>query len=389
MYPADRTLVVTASVALSTVLGSVHAFSVFVAEWESFPGVKRAEISLVYSIALVSLTLAVLFGHRIYRLCAPATIFLLSGVGAALGLALSASSSSLFILYLSYGVLFGGANGLGYGYALQLAGQAMPHRRALCMSLVTAFYAVGASTAPLLFVMMINRGGNKLALISASLILFAVSTVAAVAIRRSGVRYQGESPTAIAPLSPDQRRTRLLLWLGFGSAVTAGLMVIGHAFGVASWLNHGSETAAWSPSVIAVGSMAGGFAAGYSADRLSARPLLCWLAAFTVIGLLLLLKPVGSSWALAVTGFGLVGFSYGAIIAIVPVAVANQYGEQASARIYGQIFTAWGLAGLVGPWVGGRVFDQSASYNLSILIAVALSGCALLAFHLGLRDQSN
>ena len=48
------------------VLGSVHAFSVLLAPLEAKLGLPRAQISLVYSFALVAITLSVTVGYRIY-----------------------------------------------------------------------------------------------------------------------------------------------------------------------------------------------------------------------------------------------------------------------------------------------------------------------------------
>lgn len=111
---------------------------------------------LSISIGLVSLTLSVLLGYRVYGKIRPPRLFLLVGAVASAGLFLSSVSTSLVILYLTYGVLFGSANGLGYGYALQLVGQASLTNRGLAMGLVTAFYAVGATITPNLFVVLID-----------------------------------------------------------------------------------------------------------------------------------------------------------------------------------------------------------------------------------------
>ena len=44
--------------------------------------------------------------------------------------------------------MFGAANGLGYGYALQISAQANPRYKGFAMGLVTASYALGAVLAP-------------------------------------------------------------------------------------------------------------------------------------------------------------------------------------------------------------------------------------------------
>ena len=73
---------------------------------------------------------------------------------------------------------------------------------------------------------------------------------------------------------------------------------------------------------------------------------------------------------------------YGAIIAAYPVAVITCFGAPASPRIYGRVFTAWGLAGVVGPWVAGWLYDTSGDYQRALTIAVVSS---VIAAAVGLK----
>ena len=75
----------------------------------------------------------------------------------------------------------------------------------------------------------------------------------------------------------------------------------------------------------------------------------------------------------AIILLALIGFSYGSIIAVYPYAVAVYYGDVAGPKIYGQVFTAWGFAGLTGPWVAGKLFDISQQYALPLMIAAAFA----------------
>jgi len=379
MSDLNRNATIAASAAISTALGSIHAFSVFVSQWERLPGADRASVSLVYSIALVSLTAAVLLGYRIYQQLAPFAVFTIVGVLSAIGLATSASSSSVASLYLTYGVLFGGANGLGYGYALQLSGQAAPVHRGFAMGLVTAFYAVGATVAPLFFVFLINNGGNAFALKVSSAIVLVVSLVAAATVKWSNAFYESEPTAEKHSLTPTLKQARALLWAGYGSAVTAGLMIIAHAYGIALWMNLNASSATWATTIVAFGNMLGGFSAGYYADRVLGLRLLRWLPLFTSLGLILLVWPLGTASIVVFIALALVGYCYGAIIAVYPVAVADLFGALAAPRIYGQVFTAWGLAGLLGPWVSGWLFDLTGSYSIPIVIAVSLSAISVIA----------
>lgn len=156
-------------------------------------------------------------------------------------------------------------------------------------------------------------------------------------------------------------------------------MVIGHAYGIATWKNLDASFATWATMVVAFGSMLGGFCAGFYTDRFSSQILLRWLPLFTALGLLLLALPLGNTGVVVFISLALVGYCYGAIIAVYPVLVADIFGTLAAPRIYGQVFTAWGLAGLLGPWMSGWVFDQTGTYNVALLIAVLLSGISIVA----------
>lgn len=76
------------------VLGSVHAFSVFIVPLETRLQLPRSEISLIYSFALVALTLAVLLGYRIYGLLPSWLLVLITCLVAAAGLLLASLATS-------------------------------------------------------------------------------------------------------------------------------------------------------------------------------------------------------------------------------------------------------------------------------------------------------
>jgi len=101
------------------------------------------------------------------------------------------------------------------------------------------------------------------------------------------------------------------------------------------------------------------------------------LPALSSVGLVLLLIPFNFTWVLLLA-LAIVGYGYGAIIALYPVVVAQSFGRSNSARVYGQVYTAWGTAGLLGPWLGGLLYDRTESYFGSIVLAVSLSVVSLL-----------
>ena len=368
-----NTKTLLACIAVSTVLGSIHAFSVLIPAWESSLGHNRGSISFVYSLSLGFLTLAVLFGHVIYRRFTPAQIFCLVAVGCGGGLLLAGLTTSITTVYIGYGVLFGTANGLGYGYALQLAGQLTHSRHAVSMSLVTAFYAVGAACAAPAFQVTTTANSNKLTLAITAAVIATVCLLAAFVTAVNKATYQSEPTDQPHALNLSQKQLRLMLWLAYGAAVTAGLMIIGHAYPILVAKHPTADNAAIAPMLVAVGNIVGGLSSGYVALRLTQRFVILVFSMLSLCGLCLTAMPAGTYTTITLLGLFLTGLSYGAIIAIYPVVVADRFGKQSSARIYGQVFTAWGLAGLTAPTISGVLFDYSASYTTSLVLAIVLS----------------
>lgn len=132
----DRWNTLTAASLMTLNLGSIHAFSVFVTPFEVLYDATRGQVSLIYSLALVCLTLAVLGGHRIYSAVPAHRIALIVCACAAVGLALAAVSESMAWTVFAYSLLFGSANGVGYGFSLYI------------VSLASSLHGVSSNSAP-------------------------------------------------------------------------------------------------------------------------------------------------------------------------------------------------------------------------------------------------
>ena len=174
---------------VSMVLGSIHAFSVFLVPLEAEFGTSRATVSLIYSFGLVFLTIAVLFGPAVYSRLQPATIYVWVSVLGSIGAGLAGIAGRLELVWIGYSLFFGVANGLGYGFGLQFAARANPDHTGLAMGVVTAAYALGAVLAPYGFEVALAFGGFFLAMFALGSIVFFVGISAAILIARSGARY--------------------------------------------------------------------------------------------------------------------------------------------------------------------------------------------------------
>ncbi len=369
----SSTAVLVAALVLSLGLGSIHAFSVLLEPLEVQIEASRAEISLAYSIGLAALTVAVLVGHRLYGVLSASLLPLVTSLLAAFGLVVASLATHPLVLWLGYGLIFGFANGVGYGFALYITNLTQEQHRGLAMGSVTAVYAVGASGFAKVFDHWITEVGADGALFRLSMTLVLFGTIASFCLWRS--RFDAEvSDRSLAmadsAISLD-RRQLALCWLTYGAGVAAGLMAMGHAAGIVTAV--GGTVADGVNGAIAITSAnaLGGFIAGFLADRHPPHRLLAGLGAASTLALLLLANVDDVMPAIA--SLSVVGFAYGSTIALFPIVTAVIFGPSLYALAYGRIFTSWGLAGLVAPWFAGILYGYADSYT------VALSAAALLA----------
>ncbi len=363
-WKTPGTLVLASSALVCAVLGSIHAFSVFLEPLENAFDLNRSTVSLTYSFALVALTLAVLIGPKFYAAVCPGHFLVAVGVIGAFGAVLAGLSNGIVGVWIGYSACFGIANGMGYGFALQYAARANPSRPGVAMGIVTAAYAFGAALWPAIFVTALDIGDFFAAMALLAIALLLASVVAGRIVTRSGLVYKKSSQGDKTALPSAFVVTRF--WLAYGAGVATGLMAIGHAAGFADlagitpWL---------APAVLAICNLFGSLVGGHLVDRFSHRMILSTLPMISIVALMNLAF-YSSQTLLAL---GALGFAYGGTIAVYPAVIAKQFPGDAGPRVYGQVFTAWGMAGLIAPWVAGLLFDQSQNYSSALWIATALA----------------
>ena len=76
--------------------------------------------------------------------------------------------------------------------------------------------------------------------------------------------------------------------------------------------------------------------------------------------------------ALVVFGSAFTGLCYGTIFTLMPAATADFYGIRNLGVNYGLVFTAFGVAGVVGPMLGARINDHYNSYLYAYQISAGM-----------------
>ena len=374
-------LTLFAALTLALVLGQVHAFSIYLTAAEAEFGAGRHLVSLTYSLALIILTITVLVGPSIYRRWSPSVLAATAIVLGVAGLLIAAMAPNLAVVWVGYGLIFGTANGLGYGFGLQIAAQANANAKGLAMGAVTAAYAGGAILGSPVLGSVVGQYGFSAGMLASAASLAVALPIVVGLFKRSGVSFQfNPDRTATVEVS---RSDLVKLWTAYALAVFSGLMVIGHASGIA--VARSVEAAAWIAPVLVAGfNLCGSLGVAWLSDRIGFRIVLIAMPIMTAGSLLVLIFLPGP--AAALPALCAIGFAYGGAIAVWPAAISERFGVFDSPRIYGRVFTAWGAAGLAGPWVAGLLFDQSGHYQSAFLIAAVLGAVGAMAAFIALRQ---
>src|SRR3977135_1767301 len=130
---------------MTLALGTLYAWSVFVAPLENEFGWKRAQTSNVFTIAVVTFATSLLIAGRLQDRFGPFWFSITGGALVSLGFFLCAYTSSLRFLFLCYGVLGGIGNGFGFATVAPVMAKWFPDKRGLAIGLAFAGYGGGSA----------------------------------------------------------------------------------------------------------------------------------------------------------------------------------------------------------------------------------------------------
>lgn len=375
---------------MNLALGTLYGWSVFVAPLEKQFGWTRADTSMVFTIAVIVFALSFVLAGRIQDKIGPLPCSLAGGILVSLGFFLCSYTTSLTWLYVCFGVIGGLGNGFGYATPIPVMGKWFPDKRGLAVGLAVGGYGAGSAIfGPLAQLKLIPAYGLPATFQILGAIFFVMTMLGALLLRNppAGYRPEGWSPAAaqsadaarqFAPAEVLRTPTFYLMWVGYALGCSAGLMVISQIVPFATSV--GIAGAALSTMTLVVGAFGnamGRILSAWMSDRLGRINVLR-----TMIGISVLAMPalyaVGSNVALLYGAVFVVYWCYGTQLSVNGVAASDFWGIQNAGVNYGMLFTAWGVAGIIGPRIGGVLFDRYHNYQAAFYAAAALSAVALL-----------
>jgi MFS transporter, OFA family, oxalate/formate antiporter len=386
-------IVVLAALSINLILGVLYAWGVtgkaLVAQWHW----SKADAALPFTVSTVAFALTMIVAGRAQDKLGPRYVAMLGGIILGTGLILSSLAKTPFAMVCAFGVI--GGVGIGVGYSATTPPSIKwfsPARKGLITGLVVSGVGLAAVyMSPLTDFLIRNYT------IPTTFLILGIGTIVVVGLMAQLITNppQGYVPPpvatkAAAAAKPGATLRRDLdwhemlrtgqfyqLWLMFILSASAGLMIIMHVALIAKDQAHVDKWGFWLIAILAICNTSGRLVSGFLSDRIGRSNTM--ILAFVLQALNMFAFRYYTTPELMIFGAAFTGLCYGTIFTLFPAATADFYGVRNLGVNYGLMFTAFGVAGVTGPYIAGRIRDAYGSYHTAFTISaiMLLVGAAL------------
>ena len=393
----NRWLVVVGAIMIQLALGAIYAWSVFTKLLTDPNGLfqfSAQQTAWIFSAGLATFAIVMVLAGKLQVSIGPMKVAILGGLLLGLGYILGGLFGNTFWTQFFF-IGIGGGAGIGLAYVVPIAVGVkwFPDKKGMITGLAVAGFGFGAT----IWVKLAGSwfGGllhttNVFGLNGVQSVFVIYGVVFAILVLLGslvmvnppeGYIPEGWNPESVSNVngtaSEEVESSSMLrnpqfykLWFVFIFSALSGLMVIYciRLFGVDALEYHGIANA----GVIAGTAMAwyailnglGRIIWGTISDRIGRRMAIIAMTTFQGIIMLSIYHGFilfGSAIGLIIAS-SIIGFNFGGNFALFPAATADFFGNKNVGRNYGFMFTAYGVAGILGPQIAG-FFKDSAQGN--------------------------
>ncbi len=391
---------VVGGMSMNLALGSLYAWSVFVAPLEKEFGWKRADTSSVFGWAVIVFAISFIIAGRLQDKFGPFWVSVTGGLLVSLGFFLCSFTSSLTYLIVCFGVLGGIGNGFGYSTPIPVMAKWFPDKRGLAVGLAVAGYGGGSAIfGPLANLKLIPAYGWRPTFQILGAIFLVMTMVGAFLLRNPPVGYKpaGWTPapaSKAAATAYDFKPSEVLatptfyfMWIAYALGTFAGFMAISQLVPFAKSQGiPGTALQTMTLFVGAFGNASGRILSGWLSDALGRLNVLRLMIAVSAIAMPVLYMVGGNVTLLYALVFA-VYWCYGTQLSVNASTTSDFWGTKNAGINYGMLFTAWGVTGYFASKAGGRLFDKYHNYQAAFYLAGGLAVVAMLCEFLAKRPR--
>lgn len=400
----NRWQVVAGALLIQLCLGAIYAWGAFTGALQDPEGAFKytgVQTSWIFSAGLASFAFVMILAGRLQDKYGPRIIALIGGLVLGAGYIIAGFTGTSFpMMLICIGIIGGAGIGLGYVCPIAACVKWFPDLKGLITGLAVAGFGAGAF-------IFVKLAGAWMGLIEAhgvngTFMIFGIIFAICVCLGAmllcnppAGWKPKGWNPPVskdgnavaeVANLTQGQAvKTHQfwMIWLAFVFSAGCGLMVIKCLKNFGQFEGGLTTAAAGSAlGLLALFNGLGRVAWGTVSQKLTAKysvALMCILQG----AMMFVLMQMGNSTAKLAIAACWLGFNFGGNFALFPLLTLENFGPKNLGANYGAIFSAYGVGGILGPVMAGKVWDKMGTFNTAFIIAgIACIVAAALALTL-------
>ncbi len=370
-----RWLTLTGTIMTQFALGSVYTWSLFNSHLSSKLDAPIGKVALAFGLLSLGLALASSVAGKLQDRFGVRKVTLSAGLLMAAGLMLTSQADSLFMLYLTAGVLVGLADGAGYLITLSNCVKWFPERKGLISACSIGAYGLGSLGFKFIcsYLLSVNSlettfiiwGGLAMVLIVLGSLMMKDAPLQNASARRS------TQPVRDYTLAESMRLPQYwMLALMFLTACMSGLYVIGVAKDIGESLVHlSAQTAASAVTIIAIANLSGRLILGIMSDKVARIRVISLAQVVSLCGMSILLFSNMSETTFFVA-VACVAFSFGGTITVYPSLVSDFFGLNNLTKNYGVIYLGFGVGSVLGSLIASLFGGFMVTFSLIMALLV-------------------
>ena len=360
------------SILLMLLLGSVYAWGVFRVEAEITYQISASLSGLPYMVSLVSYAGGMLIAGQYMSKYRKQIVFL----GVLLfvtGFWLSSIVDQFTWLILTYGVFLGGGVGLLYGVPIYLVQRLFDKRIGLYSGLILMGFGLSNTIMTPIIVTLLSQQTMQETMRILGWISLGVFLLSLWPLLQSVPNEPKTKQTETKDILTYDHPSFRSLYVVYVLSLLSGLTIVGLSYPIG--ITNYQFDATFVTISISIFSLLNGLSRpffGGLVDRFGFFKV-AFVSLFSLIlsGLISLLN-AGVNPTLYAISFGAFWFGLGNWMALMPLSIKTMFPKALFASLYGKLFTAYGLAAILGTVFSGAILDlMNSTWPIYLMILIA------------------
>ncbi len=381
-------------VAMIMIANLQYAWTLFVPPLQASTGWRLSEIQLAFTLFILFQTwVQPLDGWLIDKL-GPRWFITAAGVLCGLGWAGMAYATSLPMLYALY-CLAGTGAAFVYSGSIGSALKWFKDKRGLASGIMAAGFGGGTALFIPLISSIIASSGYQQAFITTGILQGLVITIVAQFLRHPPAEPAAPAAAQRVGATPPSTKRHFTtlevlrtprfyqMYVMFVLMATGGLLVTANLAPIARTWSLSATALTWAATLSPLANGASRITWGAVSDRMGRENTMILTFVLQAISLFLVVAVGSTSAVMFSVTMVLVYFTWGQIYSLFPATSADYFGTKHATSNYAVLYTAKGVASIIGGWIATMLYEQTGSWTTCLYgSAVMALVAAALAVHL-------